>query len=291
MIFDIATFKIRVQRHRSASMNFPESFYEDFKDFRVDDRRRVRADFTITVAPFDSFSLPSIKLVRRQNYSYFENKQHFIMKSRSTFACINTVKKEMTLGFRSKRNEEKNNLVLMGFVRLAVSVLAILKGGLPFHSSAIAFGDRGIAFSGPSGAGKSTIATLLNSPAMSSEMSQLLNDDFNVILPHGKKGYRIYSTPFTHSKMLKRCVNRGADLRTIFFVEKSLANTIENLSFKNKYISTLGQTFIFPLSDFFGRKILDNAEHLCRTVDCRRLHFKNDGSIRSFLYRYAGGLK
>jgi hypothetical protein len=291
MIFDIATFRIKIQRHQAALLNFPQAFYEDFKDYQVDDCGRVRIDFTITIAPFDFFSLSSKKLVPRQNYLYFEKKRHFIIKSRSTIACINTVKKEMTLGFRSKRNTEKNNLILMGFVRLAVSLLAILKGGLPFHSSAIAFGDRGIAFSGPSGAGKSTIATLLDSPAMSSKTAQLLNDDFNVILPYGRMGYRIWSTPFTHSKTLKRCVKRGVDLRTIFFIEKSTTNKIEDLSFKNKYVLALGQIFIFPLSDFFGKKILDNAERLCRTVACRRLHFRNDGSIRSFLYRYAGGLK
>ena len=37
---------------------------------------------------------------------------------------------------------------------------------------------------------------------------------------------------------------------------------------------------MFPLSDFFGKKILDNAERLCGSVECKRLHFKNDETIR-----------
>ena len=187
----------------------------------------------------------------------------------------------MTLGFRKNCSEKKKIVVLMSFVRLAVSLCAVLKGGLPFHSSAIAFGDAGIAFSGPSGAGKSTIAKLLVSPG------QLLNDDFNIILPHRKNACKIYSTPFTQPETLKKCVNRGAKLRTIFFIEKSPTNKIENLSFKNKYILTLGQTFMFPLSDFFGKKILDNAERVCESVECKRLHFKNDEAIRPFIYHYA----
>jgi GTPase SAR1 family protein len=162
---------------------------------------------------------------------------------------------------------------------------AVLKGGLPFHSSAIAFGDRGIAFSGPSGAGKSTLANMLVSPA------QLLNDDYNIILPLSKKTFGIYSTPFTTKETPPKCVKRGVHLRTIFFIEKSPVNKIEDLPFNKKYLRVLGQTFILSLSDFFGKKILDNAGHLCECVECKRLCFNNDGSIRPFMYRYAGGLK
>jgi hypothetical protein len=316
MIFDIATFKIKVQCRRSVSFHLPESFFRKFNAYRSFQTGRVHADFTITIVPYDFFPLLSKKLVRRQSHLYYEKKRLFVIKSRSATACVNAAAGKMTLGFKtpgsqrkSKTGAGKNNAILMGFVRLAVSLCAVQKGGLPFHCSAIAFGDRGIAFSGPSGAGKSTIAKLLVSPessskaASSSEMAksskaatslqtaQLLNDDFNIILPSGKKSYRIFSTPFTQPETLKKCVKGGAELRTVFFIEKSTANIIENLSFKNKYILVLGQTFIFPLSDSIGRKILDNAERLCGNVECLRLRFKNDGSFRKFMDRYAKGVK
>jgi hypothetical protein len=222
--------------------------------------------------------------VRRQRYFYHEKKGLFILKTTGTISCINTVTKKMSLGFKNKSQERKNNTILLAFVRLAVSLCTVLKGGLPFHCSAIAFGDRGIAFSGPSRAGKSTIAELLAMPG------QLLNDDFNIILPYRKKTYRIHSTPFARLETLKKCVNRGVDLRMIFFIEKSAGNAIENLLFKNKYIFTLSHSFIFPLSDFFGSKILNNAEHLCKSVECKRLYFNNNGAIRPFMYRYVGDL-
>ena len=308
MIFDIATFKIKIRCRRSALFHFPESFYKDFKNYRIIDHHRI--DFSIAIVPYDDIPLSSKKLVRRQSHFYYEKKGLFIIKSRSATACVNAAAGKMTLGFKapgpqrtSKTGAGKNNAVLMAFVRLAVSLCAVQKGGLPFHCSAIAFGDRGTAFSGPSGAGKSTIAKLLISSesssktassskaASSSQTAQLLNDDFNIILPRGKNSYRIYSTPFTQPETLKKCVKGGAELRTIFFIEKGMTNIIENLSFKNRYILVLGQTFIFPLSDFIGRKILDNAERLCRNVECRRLRFKNDGSFRMFLDRYAKGAK
>jgi len=281
MVFDIATFKIKIQR-RSAFFNFPESFYSDYKAFMS--IKQGQCNFVITIVPYDSFPLPSKGFARRQNHFYYENKKVFIIKTRRTIARINTVAKKMTLGFKNACSEKTKNRALMAFLRLALSICVVQKGGLPFHSSAIAFGERGIAFSGPSGAGKSTIADLLVSPW------QLLNDDFNIILPYRESAYKIYSTPYTKRKTLKKCVNRGANLRTIFFIEKSKTNTIENLPFKNKYIFTLAQTFMFPLSDFFGKKILDNAERLCASVECKRLHFKNDETIRPFIFRHAGGL-
>ena len=281
MIFDIATFKIKIQNRKSSFFNFPESFYKDYGAFISD--KKGPCDFTITIVPNEKSSLLKIKLVRRQSHYYYENKREFIIKSRYAAAYINIVTKNIILSFRDKRGGRKKIYILMAFLRLAISICAVLKGGIPLHSSAIAFGDRGIAFSGPSGGGKSTIANLLISSG------QLLNDDFNVILPHKKKAYAIYSTPFTKKEALQNCIKRGVMLATIFFIEKSLTNAIENLSFKYKYIYLLGQTFIFPLSDFFGQKILDNAERLCGSVECKRLHFKNDETIRPFIYHHAGG--
>jgi hypothetical protein len=285
MIFDIATFRIKIRRFKSNSFNFPESFYRDFNEYRVANAGNARIDFTITVVPHERISLSSRKLVRRQGHAYHEENGVCFIKSRSATACVNTFTQKMTLGFRSTNNDRKNNTILMGFVRLSVSLCAVLKGGLPFHSSALAFGNRGIAFSGPSGAGKTTIAKQLGSPW------QLLNDDFNIILPQRKKGYGIHSTPFTQRETLKRCVKRSVELRSIFFIEKHETNTIQSLSFKERYILLLGQTYIFPMTDYVGRKILDNAEKICTQVECGRLLFNNNGSVRPFMRDYAGGLK
>ncbi len=284
MIFDIASFKIKVLGKPRKIFDFPESFYKKFHQYLCSNSRSPCIDFTLVVIPFESFSLPSKSLEKRQQHLYNENKEKFIIKSPGAIASVNMASKTISLGFKGKVTNRRKNLILMGFVRLAVSICAVLKGGLPFHSSVIAFNKYGIAFSGPSGAGKTTIAKLLAAPG------QLLNDEFNVILPLGKNGYRIHSTPFTQFKTLKSCNKKNLILHTIFFLEKSMANSIENLAFKNKYISLLGQTYIFPLSDFFGKKILDNAEKICGNVSCKRLHFKNDETVRSFIYDFAKDL-
>jgi hypothetical protein len=283
MLFYFATFKIKIRRLHSAFFNFPESFYKDYREFITPSN--VPNDFTITIVPYEKFSLSGIKFVRRQNHFYCEQKGTFIIKSRGAIAYLDGLNRKMSLGFKVSSSEKTKTKALMAFVRLAASMCSVLSGGLPFHSSAIAFGNCGIAFSGPSGTGKSTIAKLLMIPG------ELLNDDLNILLPNHGSEYKIYSTPYAKRKILKKCINRGADLRTIFFIEKSAYNKIENLPFKNKYIFMLAQTFMFPLSDFFGKKILDNAGRLCENVKCKRLHFKNDGAIRPFITRYVGRLK
>jgi hypothetical protein len=278
MIFNIATFKIKIQCRQPALFKFSESFYMNYNGYRSNQTRQT--DFTIIIAPHRYISLPFIKCTPYQGNYYYKYNKDIIIESGDTIACVSTMAKKMTVGFKGKSNEFHKNMMLMAFVRLAVSLCAVLKGGLPFHSSAIAFHNYGIAFTGPSGAGKSTIAKLLAS------QGQLLNDDFNIILPHGKNIYRIYSTPFAKQEMLKNCVNYGTKLHTIFFIEKGMINTIEDLSFKKKFILLLKQTFIFSLSDFFGNKILDNAEKICKKVECKQLHFTRDGSIRPYLCGY-----
>jgi adenylate kinase family enzyme len=158
-----------------------------------------------------------------------------------------------------------------------------LKGGLPLHSSAISYKNRGFAFVGPSGAGKSTIANLLVSPG------QLLNDDFSIILPHRINSYRIYSTPFAKREILIKSVNRSAKLETIYFVKQGINNTIDNLSLKKKFVLLLGQSFIFSLVNYFGNKIFDNGEKIVSKVECKQLSFVNDKTIRPFIFQYAEG--
>ena len=282
MIFDIATFKIKVQCRQSALLYFPDSVLKSYNRFIL--KHNTQSDFIITILPYNSFSLTSIKFTRREDYYYYRENGVIFIKSRVAIASINVITKTMSLGYKSSTQENKKISVLMAFVRLAASVCAVEKGGLPFHSSAIAFGDCGIAFSGPSSAGKSTIANLLISPG------ELLNDDFNIILPHLKNRYRIYATPFAHEKTLKKCVNRSANLQLIFFIEKNSSNKIEELLIKKKHLLMLGQTLFLPLSDFYWNKIFENTERLCKSVDCKLLYFQNNKTIRPLIYRYAKGL-
>lgn len=282
MIFQIATFRIKIQSSRSSGFAFPTSFLEKFSKYLIDKSRRI--DFLITVVPYDEKIPASCEFVRRQGHWYHEGKGTITIKSRTAVARVNAGTTEMTLGFKYRQSLVKNNATLLAFVRLALSLLTIRKGGLPIHSSALSLGKCGIAFSGPSGAGKSTIAKMLDSPW------QLLNDDFNIVLPEAKNAYGIYSTPFTQPKTLSRCVNRKVNLRVIFFIEQSSRNAVENLLFKKNYVLLLGQTHIFPLTEYFGKKILDNAERICRIVECKRLHFSYDGTFRPFIEHFVKGL-
>lgn len=280
MIFEIATFKIKIQIHGSILFNFQNLFERDFASFIS--HKKGPYDCIISVVPCNNSSLAAINFVRRQSHFYYEGKKDFIIKSRFSTACINPTLKKILLSFKNTCSGKKKINLLMAYVRLALSICTVLKGGLPFHSSAISFGNCGIAFSGPSGAGKTTIAKLLISPG------QLLNDDFNILLPCKKNGYKIYSTPFT--KTLKNCSSRSVKLRAIFFLEKGTANGIESLPFKNKFLFAVKQTVMFPLSAYLGGKILDNAESICTAIEFKRLHFVNNESVRPFIYRFVGGL-
>jgi hypothetical protein len=279
MIFEIATFRIKIRLDGSDLFNFQKLFEMDYVSFIC--HKKDHYDFIISVIPYNNSSLEAINFVRRQSHFYYEGKKDFIIKSRFSTAYINPTLKRILLSFKNTCSGRKKINLLMAYVRLALSICTVLKGGLPFHSSAISFGNCGIAFSGPSGAGKTTIAKLLISPG------ELLNDDFNILLPCKKNGYKIYSTPFT--KTLKNCFSRSVKLRAVFFLEKGTINKIETLPFKNKFLFTVKQTVMFPLSDYLGNKILDNVENICAVIEFNRLRFVNNKSIRPFIYRFVGG--
>jgi hypothetical protein len=61
-------------------------------------------------------------------------------------------------------------------LRVALSGLLPLQGGLPLHAAAVVIDGRGLVFFGPSGAGKSTLAAASPFPVLSDELVAAVSD-------------------------------------------------------------------------------------------------------------------
>jgi hypothetical protein len=285
MIFAFATFSIKIRCRKSSGLIFSPRFIQNINQYLI--KKSRTCDFLIDIVPYKKVPDPfEKKAVGRLQHLYLEKKGIFFLKSFSALAMVDTNKQKITLGFKYAVTRSNKRSIFMAFVRLAASLLAVQKGGLPVHSSALCCKGKGYMFSGPSGAGKSTIARNLLLPPW-----QLFSDDLNIVLPGPRKTFRVYSTPFAQLNTLPNCVNGSANLQSIFFLEKSSRNRMENLAFKKKYVLLLGQTYILPLSNNFGTMILDNAEKICSHVECKRLFCVNNGSIRLYLNHYIRGLQ
>jgi hypothetical protein len=185
-------------------------------------------------------------------------------------------------------NAEKPELLLVDFIKIVVSALAVEKGGLPLHSSAVFKKNGGLVFFGPSGAGKSTIAGLL-APAWG-----LLNDEFNILLPVNGV-YRVYSTPFSAPQNYHLCSNGSAAVLGLFMLEKGASNRTSDVSFREQCLALACSVYALPLNDRLCQKMLENVGAVCREMSVRKLTFVNDASVvrdmPSFLRKNACRLK
>jgi hypothetical protein len=173
-------------------------------------------------------------------------------------------------------------LLILENVKLLISLLCIQKGGLPCHSSAVSKNQSGVAFVGHSGSGKSTIA------AKMSLSWSLIDDDFNIFMPENGSFF-VHATPFyllSKSREFKK-LPAPVRLEKIFILQKGMITKTVPVSFQQKFIFILGNTFAFSISNNFGETIMDNCRHLCETVPIEKLFFcKSDDlslKMNSFL--------
>jgi hypothetical protein len=195
-----------------------------------------------------------------------------VLSSNKFISHISWSENLMTITIDTKCN--KPDLFVLENVKLLIALLCIQKGGLPCHSSTLFKNDKAIAFVGNSGSGKSTIASMM------SKTWNLIDDDFNLFLPeHGF--FYVHTTPFYILKGTKEipCKSRPIQLNKIFILKKSIITKMTPVSLKDKYIIIIGNTFAFPVNDYFGELILENCQRLCETVPIFNLFFSKSDDI------------
>jgi hypothetical protein len=157
---------------------------------------------------------------------------------------------------------------LDGFLRFALGVLLLERGGLLLHASAAERAGRGYAFLGPSGAGKSTIAKLARASG-----ARVLGDEVVAVAPAGN-GARIFATPF---------VSRGAPagepgealLAAYAVLERAEAHRWEPLPAARVARALLATAILAPEAARPGR-LLDTATDLAHRAPGGLLAFARD---------------
>ena len=107
----------------------------------------------------------------------------------------------------------------------AFSYLALTKGRVVFHSSAISYKDMGICFSAPSGTGKSTHTGLWKK--YYKDKTEIINDDTPVLYVNSENAV-LCGTPWSGKTELN--INKEVDLKGIVFLTQSKDNHIKKLS-------------------------------------------------------------
>jgi hypothetical protein len=157
-------------------------------------------------------------------------------------------------------------------LRLCLSILIPLRGGLMLHASAIARDGLGFVFTGLSGAGKSTIIKLIGA----TEGTRSLGDEVTILLPTDQ-GFQVHSTPFGGE--LAPVPPGTAPLRRLFYLTERALPT----DAATRAARLLRNALVLASDATIGDALIAGAHRVVTNVECRALFRPTPGALEQAL--------
>lgn len=272
MILEIATIRIKLTFDYDYNL-YTEYINKIIKMYKRDDSRGY--DFELKTVKGTKRPSKLFKMEKRNEALYRETRDTFTFETESWASTIYWKEKLMTTMILDKESTEFEDRLFLRSLKLLVSLLALEKGGLPFHCSAVTKKNQySILFSGQSTAGKTTIALL----SYYKWKWDIFNDEFNIIIPF-KGSYYVYSTPFTSPEKITFCSYGSAPIKKIFFIKKDICNRTKEIALPQKYFYVLGGTYTFPTSEKFGIILMETVEKIARNIPMQILYLNHKSNI------------
>ena len=268
MVLQIAGISIKIDL---AADQYPTTDYFNKACSAYSISGEARYDFKVTMGDYNKAKRDIKAVFSRNTISYSEYGNESFFFSDSSECCIQWKEKTATLAFAPK--VFRYDVLFMDYIKMLVSFIAIERGGLPLHSSAVYNEIKGgLLFFCPSGGGKTTIAGLMASHW------KVLSDEFNMVMPRNGT-YFVHSTPFTAPENHYLCTSGSAPLRKLFKLSKGASTLCQEMPHRDKYMS-LGQSiYSIIATQTLGDKILENMDALCRCIPMQILTFAKNPSI------------
>jgi hypothetical protein len=151
-------------------------------------------------------------------------------------------------------------------LRVVLSMVLPMSGGLLLHASAIAAGkSTGVVFTGRSGSGKTTIARLLCK-------TTILNDELCVVTCK-KNGVVVYGTPFWGEMRTGPPHPESYRLRTIYFLKKAQTTVRVALDRAEIFRRLLATVCSFSSNAAMTQELLSVVERIILRVPAYELWF------------------
>lgn len=282
MFLEIATLKINII-NKSTSNCLDTPYLHCINNMFGLTEGTADYDFTLKITAPEKINIPIVKPNRRYQIQYIEENNKLFFNSQFSASYIDLKNRTMLVSFKDiSYNGDTPDRLLIAHLRHLISLLVVNRGGIPFHSAALTRQGKGIVFSGSSGSGKTTAANLLSSDW------QLLNDEYNVLMPQ-KGSYYVCSTPFTNHDKLLHCTNCYSRIDNIFSIEKGNNFKIGEMKYKEKYLFLLCGLYTLPTTGEHGNRIFENVSAICNSVKINKLYFNKDSSLINNINSYLQG--
>lgn len=272
MILKIATIRIKLSFEHDYDLD-TEYITKIKKLYRADDADGY--DFEVKTIKGTIRPSKLLKMEKRNGALYGETSDIFTFETKSWASVINWKDTLMTTMIFDKESTECEDRLFLRSLKLLISLLALRKGGLPFHCSAVMNKNQySILFSGQSSAGKTTVALFL----YYKWKWNIFNDEFNIIMPINGTYYAC-STPFTSLDKINFCSYGIAPIIKLFHIKKDMNNRAEEMTLKQKYFYLLAGAYTFPTSESFGKILMETTEKIARNIPMQILYLNHKRDI------------
>jgi len=177
---------------------------------------------------------------------------------------------------------EKLPEIEYSYTGMYFSALAVKRGLIPLHASAIEYNNQAIVFSAPSGTGKSTHVSLWKRlyPDV-----KIINDDKPLIIRENNQFY-VAGSPWSGKTILND--NVKAPLKTIVFLKQSPDNYVKELENYEKFIELVRNTY-HPDTEDDVRNLFDRFDLLIKEKMITSLYCNMDITAVKTIYEWIYG--
>jgi hypothetical protein len=195
----------------------------------------------------------------------FEFRENIIcVRSSTGFGC----RIDRSTGAATLRLHERHmGDALRFYLRVSLGILALDRGGVLLHCSAVVRDNRGYVFVGRTNSGKSTVARMSASLGLT-----VLSDDQNLIMP-SPRGYTVSGIPFCALETDIETSAATTPLAGLFQLEQDSSDYLEPLPLGVSAALLTTQAPFVNLLEHTAAKTLANCAKIAGSLDVKTLHF------------------
>lgn len=153
------------------------------------------------------------------------------------------------------------------YLRVSLGMLALDRGGVLLHCSAVVREGTAYAFVGRTSAGKSTIGRMSEGIGL-----RVLSDDQNLIMP-GSGGYIVAGVPYCALETDMKTSSETASLGAVFQLQQDSRDYLEPLPLGVAAAMLTTQAPFVNLLDHTAGQTLANCAKIAGSLDVKRMHF------------------